>query len=330
MRRVFPRFFPIAAGVALSTLACTGSGDDCASPPMALAVPDATTGDAVAPDGTAPVDASTADGGEDGPAPPTTVALRLANWSPGAPGVDFCIAPHGTSAFQGPLVAALAATLEDGGSDAGASAIPFPQASAYVLVAPGTYDTRLVAGGATDCTAGLVADAPAPPLAAGQALTVAVIGNTHPNTLALITYPDDTASAGSVGVRAIHAAPSLAIIDVGTVPPAGGALVAPFFTSMSYKNSSASAANARAAMFDPNGYAPAMPFSMMNVVSRPSGAPNNQALAQSVSVGAGAVVTFVVVDALSPPPGGRPAQLVECVDNAGSLGLTGSCSVISM
>jgi Domain of unknown function (DUF4397) len=343
MRRVFPRFVPIAAGLALSTLACTGSGDDCASPPVAAGAPDATTqdgGEAGAPDGTAPLDASALDDGEAGPARPTSVALRLANWAPDAAGVDFCIAPHGTSAFRGPLLAGLAATLEEGGTDAGPSAVPFPQESAYVLVPPGTYDARLVAGGATDCTTGLLADAPAPPLAAGQALTVAVMGRVHANTLALVTYPDDTEPApapegGAVGIaaRAIHAAPSLPALDVGTTttttPPGGGPLVAPFFISIAYKNSSASATNAGVAMVDPNGYGPAPAFTALSVTARPSGAPNNLALTGVVSVGGGAVVTFVVVETLSHDAGSPTAQIIECLDNAGSLGLTGSCSLIS-
>ena len=35
---------------------------------------------------------------------PTAVLVRLANWSPDAVGVDFCIAPHGTSLWSGPVL----------------------------------------------------------------------------------------------------------------------------------------------------------------------------------------------------------------------------------
>jgi hypothetical protein len=36
---------------------------------------------------------------------PTAATVRLANWSPDAPGLDFCIAPHGTGAWSGPVLA---------------------------------------------------------------------------------------------------------------------------------------------------------------------------------------------------------------------------------
>jgi len=36
---------------------------------------------------------------------PTTALVRLANWSPDAPGLDFCVAPHGTGLWTGPLLA---------------------------------------------------------------------------------------------------------------------------------------------------------------------------------------------------------------------------------
>jgi hypothetical protein len=36
---------------------------------------------------------------------PTVALLRLANWSPDAPGIDLCIATHGTSSWTGPLLA---------------------------------------------------------------------------------------------------------------------------------------------------------------------------------------------------------------------------------
>jgi hypothetical protein len=35
----------------------------------------------------------------------TTALVRLANWSPDAPGIDLCIAPRGTSFFRGPILA---------------------------------------------------------------------------------------------------------------------------------------------------------------------------------------------------------------------------------
>src|ERR1700677_1906860 len=85
-------------------------------------------------------------------------SLRIAHVSPDAPALDVCVAPHGTTAFQGPLIAQLAASLglgvlQDGGNenDAGHVGLSFPQVSAYVSLAPGQYDVRLVAAGAPSC-----------------------------------------------------------------------------------------------------------------------------------------------------------------------------------
>jgi hypothetical protein len=36
---------------------------------------------------------------------PTVALIRLANWSPDAPGIDFCVAPRGTASWIGPVLA---------------------------------------------------------------------------------------------------------------------------------------------------------------------------------------------------------------------------------
>jgi len=69
---------------------------------------------------------------------------------------------------------------------------------------------------------------------------------------------------------------------------------------------------------------------MANVVVRPSGAPNNAASAPSVSIASGAVVTLVVASTSAPTVTSPAAQLVECVDNSGTLGFAGVCTVVSM
>jgi len=38
-------------------------------------------------------------------ATPATVLVRLANWSPDAPGLDFCLAPHDSAVWRGPILA---------------------------------------------------------------------------------------------------------------------------------------------------------------------------------------------------------------------------------
>jgi hypothetical protein len=92
---------------------------------------------------------------------PAAASVRIAHVSPDAPVLDVCVAPHGTGSFQGPLLAQLAASLNaaagtgdagDGGGSAGPG-VSYAQVSAYVALAPGQYDVRLVAAGSTSCTA---------------------------------------------------------------------------------------------------------------------------------------------------------------------------------
>ena len=130
-------------------------------------------------------DATTAspstDGGppSDAPAAPPQTLLRIAHLSPDAPAIDVCVAPHGTTTFQGPLVAGLASSLgltastAGGaiGNDGGVIGLSFTEVSAYISLDPGAYDVRIVAAGASSCDVPLGAvplDAGAP-TAAGDA-----------------------------------------------------------------------------------------------------------------------------------------------------------------
>jgi hypothetical protein len=83
---------------------------------------------------------------------PVLASVRVAHASPDAPAFDVCVARHGTTSFQGPLLAQLAASLAAAGEpDAGPVGVSFSQVSAYVSLAPGQYDVRLVAAGASSC-----------------------------------------------------------------------------------------------------------------------------------------------------------------------------------
>jgi hypothetical protein len=333
MRAVFRWYFPVAATLSLSTVACTGSGDDCAVVSVASVAADATTGDAFVG---ADADAGTAesDGAAVEPYKPTSSAalVRVANWGPGAPGVDFCLAPHGTTSFQGPLLSSVAAAINDAGVlDAGAPSISFPLASTYVPVAPGQYDARLVAGGASDCSTKIVPDTPLPAVSGGQAMTVALLANpvADAGPLGVVGLLDDITPPGAIGIRAIHGATSLANIDVGTIASAMNASFARLFITIPFGASSSSAANAAVAKVDPNGYAPSPALASVGIAVRPSGAPNNAAFAKGVSIAAGAVVTLIVVDTAAPSATSPAASLIECVDNAGTPSLAGDCQIIS-
>src|ERR1700678_1543757 len=96
---------------------------------------------------------------------PAVASVRIAHASPDAPALDVCVAPHGTTDFQGPLIAQRAAALAVGGSadagnenDGGPVGLSFAQVSAYVSLAPGQYDVRLVAAGAQTCASLAAAD----------------------------------------------------------------------------------------------------------------------------------------------------------------------------
>lgn len=139
--------FPLA-GLAFAAACSSSSGT---TPPASA--------DAGTDAGSIDTSADAGDASEDvAPQPPQTF-LRIANASPDSPPFDVCVAPHGTTAFQGPLLGQLAATLglaapasgDAGGEDAGAVALAFAQVSAYVPLSPGQYDALLVPAGAASC-----------------------------------------------------------------------------------------------------------------------------------------------------------------------------------
>lgn len=75
-------------------------------------------------------------------------SLRIAQLSADMPAVDLCVAPHGTTDFQGPLLAQMFAP------DGGGAGAAYGQVSGYVAVPVGRLDVRLVAAGSTSCTVG--------------------------------------------------------------------------------------------------------------------------------------------------------------------------------
>ncbi len=343
------------ASLALPAAAC-GNGDDTTSPNPA-AIPDAAASDAtrdgakVSGDATVGADAEAGTTGDallepaEATSPPVA-SLRMANWSSDAPAVDFCIAPHGTTAFEGPLLASHASSGDPGGAmDAGLAALPFPSVSSYFFVAPGQYDARLVAAGATNCSAKIVADVTTlPTLVADGALTVALVGETHPvggdagdPGLRLVGFTDDTVTGSFVALRFINAAPNLAQADIWT---GSGSSVQPLFLAIPFGAASAAseaqqaavAADAAAPSVDPNGYATVTPALVAATFkARARFAMSYAAVAVNVNAAAGAILTVVVLraDADVTPDAGISAQLLECVDNAGTVGLFGNCNVIS-
>jgi hypothetical protein len=329
----------MAAG--LCAVSC-GNGDDAYYPAPgpgpdgggdASKVLDATPGDAEG--GKSGVDAGDA-AGDDGETSTATLALlRFANWSADSPAVDFCLAPHGTGAFQGPILGPWAAALNEAGViDAGSGALSFPDATGYLVVDPAQYDVRLVVAGATDCSAMITPDATSlPALVSGAAGTIALVGAASPQhgepSLEIVGFLDDLTSnlPTAFVLRAINAAPDLPKVSVGTL--SGGSFQSDL-VGVPFGASSAGVANVGRSLPDPNGYVPVTPLVDGIVAASPSvptlldgSAGSIVAQTSPLTVGVGAIVTVAVVGA----SGQTAAQIVVCIDNAGSVGLQGTCQV---
>jgi hypothetical protein len=337
---------PVVAALAIGALAAgCGNGDDVCTTTSALSSDggsldgtvaegggDATAGDSQAGDATASQNPD-ANG-----TPATTAAVRLANWSADAPAVDFCLAPHGTGAFQGPMLASLAAAIDEGGVvDAGAAALPFPQASAYVPVSPQQYDARLVAAGSTSCAAGVAADATnLPVLDAGAFATLALMGDLGgvdgaPGGLILAGFLD-ALSASKVGVRFINAADGSTPVNFGIGETA--ATFSPIFSDVAFGQagtisgggSDAAATTAETYAENDFGGSGMATFDVLDAANTT----DLEVTAPSVTIAAGAVTTFVFVGPVFDPEAGAPVdELLMCVDNAGTIGVLGACRVVS-
>ncbi len=295
--------------------------------------------------------------GEDAsPAPPqpaTEAIVRFANWSADSPAIDFCLASHGTGSFEGPFVAQHAAAFDDAGDDAGTGALSFPDVTAYLALEPGQYDVRLVTASAGNCAAGILSDATnLAAWPAGTAATIALIGAPLPANgepgLAVVEFIDYVSTdsptpdaALTFNVRSINAEPEVVEADFGTIVR-GAFQIQPSLSTLPYGTSSQSLP----ALL---GLSPGPDLGYTNegtVIGATFGAAASVptlrndsvgtilASAPNLSIGAGADVTFVLVARHGPPPadaGSRPRidQLIECVDNAGTLTLEGTCQVVS-
>jgi hypothetical protein len=333
------------ATLTVAPFACTGSGDDSCATATAVSATDAAAGhDAASSDATLASAADAAVGSPanedaevDSAAETTSAAfLRVSNWSSDAPAVDFCVAPHGTGDFQGPVVANLTGDLAEAGvADAGQPALSFPGVSAYSLVSAAQYDARLVAAGAPNCSTGIIADATnLPPLGLGEAMTIALVGAAHPMgtqpALRIIGVLDDQVTPTTVSLRSINASPDLPLVDVGTV--SGGKFTAVMGAIPFGFATPPVAKDAATPAVDPNGYITegALTGTVFHV--RPTGKPYDSAVSSPLSIAAGAIVTLVVVGVGAPAEtdaGVSSAQLLRCVDNAGTLGNAGSCAVVT-
>jgi hypothetical protein len=330
----------LATGLTFAAGACDGQDVCTSASPLLVDAGDAAIGtDATALPETGPLEATTTP--EDA-SPSEAALLRVANWSPDAPAVDFCLAPHGSTAFQGPSLAGLAAAdTEAGLPDAGAPALPFPAVSKYVSVSPGQYDARLVVAEASDCSAPIASDATGlPELTANAYFTVALIGELNPTAqdpgLELAGFIDSLATGSAVEMRFINAAPGVPQANFGTgsvgtsISASGTAMTetfVPFVTHVPFGEPGTT--NGEVPDSDPPPSLTYFPTKAMTGGTLSASAPDTSSdlvVASDVDLGAGAVATMVLIGSSA---NAAQTKLLQCVDNAGVAGLLSNCQVIS-
>ncbi len=237
----------------------------------------------------------------------STARLRIAHLSPDAPAVDVCIAPHGTGAFSGPLLATAGA----------ASGLSYGNVTKYLDVEAIQYDVRIVAPGSANCdqaVGGLADITDLPVLPDGASATVAAIGRLDASTsqpFRLAAFIDDAeVTFGKAKLRVIHAAPGTAGVAVGF---GGGVVFDPFIDNVQF--GSTTQAN--------NGYFEIAPVASGEITARDIVSGADAISIKPVMVPAGAIVTAFAIgtagNALS------PLDVLLCIDNADPNGLLASC-----
>ena len=265
----------------------------------------------------------------------TQAFVRLAVWSPDEAAVDFCVAPHGSTSYVGPLVAQLAASAGTGPADAeaGPAGLSFPQVSAYVALAPQRFDVTIVAAGSGSCAGGSLQATTLPELTAGSYTTLALVGDAQPAAsdpgLSLVAFGDDTAvpaPAPGAWLRFINASPSLPSVDFG-IGSEQNANFQGLFSGVQF-GQTGTQGGTDAGTVDVNGYLASLPSTgtVMSVHASTGGA-SDVAAADGVDFGFGSVTTIALVGGKTGDVA-EPAQLIQCADGA-IAGWLSACAAIS-
>lgn len=269
---------PVASLALFGLLALAGCGDDPAAP---------------------------AGGGGDGVR--QTTALRIAHLAPDAPPVDVCLAPAGSGAFAGPVLAK--AGVRTG--------LAYGSVTRYLEIEAQKYDVRIVAPGATSCdtaVGGLADITNLPVLEAGGKATVAAIGRLDAATsqpFRLAAFVDDSdVTFGKSKLRVIHAAPGTAGVAVGF---GGGVVFSPFIDNVQF--GSTTQAN--------NGYFEIAPVDGGEITARDIVSGVDAISVKPVVVPAGAIVTAFAIGTAGDAQ--APLDVLLCVDNAEPDGMLASC-----
>jgi hypothetical protein len=207
---------------------------------------------------------------------------------------------------------------------AGAAAVTFPVVSAYIRVAPGTYDLQLVSAASPDCSTGVIPTTQGlPSLVDGSHTTFAVIGDVVPTNRdarqkVAAFFDDSTAPSGLARIRTINAVPSRGAVDV-TVADAGGE---PITSYVDVPFGSTGSTLGDGGSPDPNGYATVSAANDVQFVAQAPGATGTVATASGAALPAGAVLTLAVVGGEN---GGAPPSFLMCTDNGAPMNGTTPC-----
>lgn len=291
-----------------------------------------TTADTGTNEDTGTGEAGNEDAGTDAPseAAAPSANIRFADWSPDAPaaGYDVCVAPHGTTQWQGPVLA-------QGIGDAGTLTFNFPTVTTYFQSDVGQFDVEIVAAGGSCSTpigsaiTGLAA------LQANDWYTLALVGDTTKSgsdpTLTAVLFQDDGAPTdGSTSVRFLNAAPDLASMDFGAGTLAASSFD-PLETNVTFAHIASQTGNDAGGVVDPNGYvgvflADAGPIEFSGHTSQ--GGTTDTATASNQSFDANSAVTLALVNGKN---GGAAAQFLVCTGDGVALSsLTSTCTIVTM
>lgn len=239
-------------------------------------------------------------GDDDDPTPPGVANVRVAHLSPDAPAVDFCLAPHGTTTFTGPVMESLGVT---GG-------LAYGEVTTYLELDEGQYDVRLVASDATTCATGLLpADVTdLPTLTDGLYATIAAIGELAPQGDAapfeVTAFVDEsTVTMGKAKLRFVHASSDTPNVDVGL---GAGETFTPVFTDIAFGGIEAGTGFA-------NGYAEVDPLDGVTISARATGTTDDAIVLEGIDLPAGAIATAFAIGNLDGSP--EPLRVLVCVDN---------------
>jgi hypothetical protein len=239
--------------------------------------------------------------------PHGTSHVRVAHLSPDAPNVDFCVAPHGTTDFIGPILA----------SNGHMTGLAYGNATKYFDLPADQYDVRLVPPGMADCKqalGGLPDFTDLPDLPDGTSATIAaegLVAFASASPFALKAYVDDTTvDAGKAKLRFVHASPGTPAVDVGL---GGGVLFTSLFSDISFGNAGAS-------------YLVTAPIDGAELSARAHGTRQDALSIKPTALPAGAIASAFAIGELTSAT--TPLRVLLCVDNAAPNGLLSQCSVV--